>query len=89
MRLNITTYEGEPDSVITLGANVVQLFAGFVGPPRLSEPHDAEPNGLGAAAAGVGAAQAPRHTTLLQHTLDQGWNPGRCNQQHTQLCKGS
>lgn len=56
MRLNITTYEGEPDSVITLGANVVQLFAGFEGPPRLSEPHDAEPNGLGAAAAGVGAA---------------------------------
>lgn len=54
MRLSIKIYEGEPDSVMPLGANVVQLFVGFEGPPQLSEPHDAEPDGLGADAAGVG-----------------------------------
>lgn len=84
MTLSIEICEGEPDSVMPLGANVVQLFAGFEGPPQLSEPHDAEPDGLGAAAAGVGA---PLHTKLFQHSLEQSWDPGRCNQQHTSFAK--
>lgn len=87
MRLSIKIYEGEPDSVLPLCANVIQLFVGFERLPQLSEPHDINPDGLGADAAGVGTS--PLHTKLLQHTLDQSWHPGRCNQLHTQLCKGS
>lgn len=84
MTLSIEICEGEPDSMVPLGANVVQLFAGFEGPPQLSEPHDAESDGLGAAAAGVGA---PLHTKLFQHSLEQSWDPGRCNQQQTSFAK--